>query len=356
MRYIQKINIKHHISILNTFIHGFIFFIILSISLNAQTPDSKHFKINRLTDDVYAAIHSIGGQAICNAGIVDLGDKTLIFDTFLSIKAAQDIQRISIELTSNPIYYLVNSHYHNDHIRGNQVFKPKANIINTILTRAAIAKNEPNQIKQEGDYAPKRLAELQKDIKSKTDKTELQELNMWLGYYQALVESHPLQLITLPDITFENRLTIYGKATRVELIELSGHTKSDIIMYLPEDKIVFTGDLVFVGCHPYLADGNPHDLISSLNELKKMDIEKVDPGHGSVGSKDDIVRMLDYIEVIYNFSKDFVVKGKAIDEASNIKIPKPYDSWYFPNFFKANMRFMYKIASKEINSKSNEMP
>lgn len=349
MRNNQKLIAKHHISIQNTFIYVFIFSVILSISLNAQTPDSKHFKINQLTDGVYAAIHSIGGQAICNAGIVDLGDKTLIFDTFLSIKAAQDLQRISIELTSNPIYYLVNSHYHNDHIRGNQVFKPKANIISTILTRTAIAKNEPDQLKQEENYAPKRLVQLQKEIKSETDRIELQELNMWLGYYQALVESRPLQLITLPDITFEKRLTIYGNAKRVELIELCGHTKSDIIMYLPEDKIVFTGDLVFIGSHPYLADGNPHNLISSLNELKKMDIEKVVPGHGPVGNKDDIIMMIRYIEVIDSLSRELVLKGDSIDDVSNMPIPKPFDSWGFPNFFTTNIRFMYKISSKEIN-------
>lgn len=349
MKYIQKIIIKNHNSILNKLIHVITSFVVLSISLYAQETNSKHFKIIRLTDGVYAAIHSIGGQAICNAGIVDLGDKTLIIDTFLSLKAAQDFQNIANEVTSHSVHYIINSHYHNDHIRGNQVFKPKAIIISTSSTRTAISKNEPNQIEQEGDFAPKRLAKLEKDIESATGKTQLQELNMWLGYYQALVESHPFQLITLPDITFEDNLTIYSTARRVELIEFAGHTKSDIIMYLPEDKIVFTGDLVFIGCHPYLADGDPQILISSLNELKTMDIEKVVPGHGPVGTKDDIFRMINYIKMLQNFSKDFVVKGKPIDEVSNIKIPKPYDSWYFPDFFAINMKFMYKIVSKEIN-------
>jgi len=59
--------------------------------------------------------------------------------------------------------------------------------------------------------------------------------------------------------------------------------------------------------------------------------------------------MIDYIEVIYNLSKDIVVKGKPIDEESNIKISKPYDSWWFPDFFTTNIRFMYKIASKQFH-------
>ena len=341
--------IIYQISTLTKLICAFIFSVILSTNCYAHEPESTHFKIIRLTDGVYAAIHSIGGQAICNAGIVDLGDKTIVFDTFLSLKAAMDLKMIADEITSHPVNYLIDSHTHNDHIRGNQVFKPKSSIISTSATRTDIANNEPNQIKQEADYAPKSLAKLEKDIQFATDKTQLRELNMWLGYYQAIVESHPLQIVTLPDITFENSLTISGSTRRVELIELGGHTRSDIAMYLPEDKIVFTGDLVFIGCHPYLADGNTQTLLSSLKVLNDMDIEKVVPGHGPVGTKDDILRMMDYVEMAYNLSKIFMEKGKTIDEVSNIKIPEPFDSWYFPNFFTMNMKFLYKVVSNEIN-------
>lgn len=350
MRNNQKINSKRFIFILSNFILGFVFLTILSTSLPAQMPVSKHFKIIRLTDGVYAAIHSIGGQAICNAGIVDLGDKTIVFDTFLSLKAAKDLKRIANELTSHPVDYVINSHYHNDHIRGNQIFKPKSSIISTRTTRIEIANNEPNEIKQEADYAPKSLAKLEKELQFATDSTQLLELNMWLGYYKAIVESHPLQIVTLPDITFEDSLTIYGSKRRVELIDLSGHTKSDIVMYLPKDKIVFTGDLVFIGCHPYLADGNIQMLLSSLNMLKDMDIERVVPGHGPVGTKDDILRMMDYVKMAYNLSTTFVEEGKTIDEVSNIKIPEPFDSWYFPKFFTINMQFLFRNISSEIKA------
>ncbi len=345
----QKISIKGHLFILNNFILSFVFFILVSISLYAQTPVSKHFKIIRLTDGVYAAIHSIGGQAICNAGIVDLGDKTIVFDTFLSLKAAKDLKRIADELTSHPVHYVINSHSHNDHIRGNQVFKPNSTIISTKTTRIEIANNEPNQIKQEADYASKALAKLEKQMQVTIDTTQLRELKMWIGYYKAIVESHPLQKVTLPDLTFENSLTINGSKRRVELIELSGHTKSDIAMYLPEEKIVFAGDLVFIECHPYLGDGNIQMLLSSLKELKVMDIEKVVPGHGPVGTKEDILRMMDYIEMVNNLSNTFVAEGKTIDEVSNIKIPAPFDTWYFPNFFTLNMKFLIRNHSGEIN-------
>jgi len=99
--------------------------------LFAELPESKHFKLEKLADGVYATIHKIGGHAICNAGIIDLGGKTVIFDTFLSPTAAKELLKIVKELKLSPIAYVVNSHYHNDHIRGNQVFGDNVIIIST---------------------------------------------------------------------------------------------------------------------------------------------------------------------------------------------------------------------------------
>ena len=67
----------------------FIFITLINISIS-QDFSSKHFKIEKLSSGVYAAIHSFGGYAICNSGIVDLGDKVLVFDTFLTVEAAKD--------------------------------------------------------------------------------------------------------------------------------------------------------------------------------------------------------------------------------------------------------------------------
>ncbi len=108
---------------------------------------SKHFQMQRLADGVYAAIASEQGYAACNAGIIDIGDRTIVFDTFLTPEAARDLLRITKQLTTNRIAYVVNSHAHNDHIRGNQVFGPDVDIISSSITREAISRNEPRNIK-----------------------------------------------------------------------------------------------------------------------------------------------------------------------------------------------------------------
>ena len=102
---------------------------------NRQLPGSKHFRLQQLADGVYAAVHIDGGAAIGNAGIVDLGDRTLVYDTFLTPQAAEDLRIAAEALTGRPIDAVLNSHWHNDHIWGNQVFDADTDIISTEETR-----------------------------------------------------------------------------------------------------------------------------------------------------------------------------------------------------------------------------
>ena len=83
-----------------------IFALLVSVNL-AQTFNSEHFAIEKLSDGVYAVIHKTGGYAICNSGIVDLGDETLVFDCFISPKAAFDLKKAAEELTGNQVKYLI---------------------------------------------------------------------------------------------------------------------------------------------------------------------------------------------------------------------------------------------------------
>ncbi len=86
---------------------------------------SKHFTIQQIAPGVWAVINNDNyGHAICNAGIINPGDKTVIFDPLKNIDPANDLKAAAIELTHKPAGIVINSHFHNDHIRGNQVFIP----------------------------------------------------------------------------------------------------------------------------------------------------------------------------------------------------------------------------------------
>jgi len=105
-----------------------------------QIPDylSPNFELVKLADGVFACIHKFGGKAICNAGIIDNGRETVIFDTFLSPDVAKEMQAIIECCNLSPVHYVVNSHAHNDHIRGNQIFSEDVDIISTRRTAELI--------------------------------------------------------------------------------------------------------------------------------------------------------------------------------------------------------------------------
>ncbi|WP_407269805.1 MBL fold metallo-hydrolase [Radiobacillus sp. PE A8.2] len=96
--------------------------------------ETEFFTLRQLGDGVYAAIAKPGQGAWSNAGFVDLGEELLVFDAFSTISAAQSLKQIAEKLTSKKVKYLINSHYHGDHVFGNQVFID-AVIVSTALTR-----------------------------------------------------------------------------------------------------------------------------------------------------------------------------------------------------------------------------
>jgi len=90
----------------------------------------------------------------------------------------------------------------------------------------------------------------------------------------------------LPDLTFENEKSLDGATRKVQLKSKGkGHTESDLVLYLPEDKILYSGDLVFNNCHPYLGHGYPDEWKNWLNNILTLEVNTVVPGHGKLGDK-----------------------------------------------------------------------
>jgi len=310
---------------------------------------SRHFKIEKLSDGVYAAIHIEGGDAICNAGIVDLGEKTLVFDPFISPLAAHDLLKAAQRLTGSPVVYVVNSHFHNDHIRGNQVFAPGATVIATSRTRSLIAQHEPRALEAEKHYVPKQLEKFTAAYNKSHDAKEKTEFALMVDYYRALSESIPHVQTVLPVLTFEKELTLYGTRRNVRLVAFEkGHTESDLIMVVPGEEIVFTGDLLFIDGHPWLADGFPESWIDILKVIRGMNPTKVVPGHGPVGSHADIDNMIHYIQSLEHLIRQRIQEGRNVDTISPRDMPKPFKHWHFHTFLPMNVRFMADHIRKDL--------
>jgi glyoxylase-like metal-dependent hydrolase (beta-lactamase superfamily II) len=166
---------------------------------------------------------------------------------------------------------------------------------------------------------------------------------MWLGYFEAMVSTYPELVITLPDVVFSDNITFHGSKRSVRLVEFrQGHMDADIILYLPEEKILFTGDLVFIAMHPYLADGDAAGLRKALSAMMNWPVEVVVPGHGKVGRKEDIRAMIAYIDMASALARELKTLGKTPAEMGVKDIPEPYRDWKFSDFFQTNLNFLYE--------------
>jgi glyoxylase-like metal-dependent hydrolase (beta-lactamase superfamily II) len=325
-----------------------IFALLVSVNL-AQSFDSKHFTIEKLSDGVYAAIHKTGGYAICNSGIIDLGNETLVFDCFISPKAAEDLKKAAEELTGNEVKYVVNSHFHNDHVRGNQVFVD-AQIISTQRTAELIEEITPEELEWEAKVIDDRIETTTQKLAEETDSFKLEELKMWMGYYQAIKESQGNYKITLPNTFMEDTLVIKGTEREAVLFTKGkGHTESDIVLWLPDDKILFATDLLFVNCHPWLGDGFPEKWIAYLKDLKRLKAKFIVPGHGELASEEDIDEIIHYITTINNIVDNALANNLTEEQLKETRVPQEFEDWWFSRFFVPNLVIQYSLKTAENN-------
>jgi len=305
---------------------------------------SRHFRLERLADGVWSAINNTaqGGHAICNAGIVDLGDRTVVFDPFMNLDAATDLRRAAEQLTGRRATWVVNSHHHNDHIRGNQVFLPAA-IVSTAWNRREISVTEPRQLQWERQHAAGILAMYRKQLGAARTTKQREDVLLWLGYFEGMVQSGPSIRTTLPDVLFSDSLWIHGSRRSLKLVEFrNGHTTSDVVLILPTEGIVFTGDLFFHDAHPHLADGNPDALVRHLGMLSgEASWKTFVPGHGPVGGREDLRQLAGYVRDLQELVREGKASGLSDSSIVAQPIPPAYADWTFGRrFFEDNVAFL----------------
>jgi cyclase len=316
---------------------------------NQQLPNSKHFRLQQLAEGVYAAIHIEGGAAIGNAGIVDLGDQTLVFDTFIAPQAAEDLRTAAETLTDRPVDFVIDSHWHNDHIWGNQVFDSSTEIIATEETRRMFIATRGH-----GAYdafmaeAEANLEATRAQFEAAVDEGQRRQLSLWLDYHQAVVDAKPILQIRAPNLTFSQRLTFHGTERTAEVIDFAGcHTESDAVLHLPQEGIVFMSDLLFCGHQPYLGGGNPDRVLHSLEAVLDLAPKLLVPGHGPVGTVESLLAMEQYVRTLDGLARKMVEDGEAEETIEAMAIPEPYDDWLFAAFFPGNMQYLYQRHLRE---------
>lgn len=231
----------------------------------------EHFLLEQVADDAWAAIAVPGSGAIGNAGFIRVGDFSIVFDTFATTAAADEL-RISAEVIA-PVAYAINSHWHGDHVNGNKSFDDVP-IVATERTR---------ELMEERGRA---------DIDSlKNDPVERAKARREGGtgaVFEAEVDDFE---VVFPTDVFLERLELEGAV--VETLG-GGHTESDAFLWF--EDTVFTGDLVVVESHPWVGHGDVEHWLEILDAFEARRPRTIVPGHGPVGSVEDIPPLRRYLE------------------------------------------------------------
>jgi cyclase len=314
------------------------------------SPIAKHFQLQQLKDGIYAAISIDGTGSMSNAGIIDLGDCILIFDTFFTPQAAEDLRLAAEQLLDKPVRYVINSHMHEDHVHGNQVFSKEADIIATSRTRELIGTRVvENLAENKSDIAGGQavLKSLEEQIVQEQNVEKRKQLELSLATNREYLSAVPTMEIVLPNLTFEQKLVLYGSRRTIELLTYGGgHTDSDAFLYLPGERLAFMGDLLFVKNHPWMGDGHPEEWLPILDRVKELAIDIFVPGHGPVGTREDISLLQQYITTIVQLSKELHEADKPLEEAKKTAMPAPFDTWGSCEVFSWNMEFLYDRLSR----------
>ncbi len=291
---------------------------------------SPHFDVHEVVDGVFAVIGDREGLCHSNAGIVDLGDRTLVFDTLTLPSYGDDLARACRELTGRDPSWVALSHYHADHYLGNQCF---ASTTPLIASKDMIPPMEESMVQYQSilddpDGFSKELADFAATCEAEEDPRKQSAMNTNLARYRALYEElHGMRLVR-PNTLFEGRMVLRGSHRTAELIEVAhAHTVSDVYLRLPQEGVLFMGDLGFFDTIPFLGFANPLNWIDILRQFESFGDKVFVPGHGVVGGMEKVVQLRSCIEAIVAGVRAVLDAGEEITGVLGARLPEPFRSW-----------------------------
>ena len=294
----------------------------------SQNP-YRYFTLEELADGVHAAIGRLSACALSNAGIIDLGGRTLIFDTFTSPQAGEELRRAAIDLTGRSAHWIVISHAHSDHWLGNQAF-PEATILSTAATRKQMPgmADYVSSYRRDPDRLPAQIEEERGRLTAEGDPGKRANLLWSIARLECLAECLPTLELRLADLVFTRKLTVHGSRRAVELVAHAHvHSQGDVELTLPEEEMLFAGDLGFFQTQPFMGSCDPVRWSKWLAEALASDFQTIVPGHGPVGTKADLALEREYIVALERAVDRVIERNGTVEDALLETLPTPFDAW-----------------------------
>jgi cyclase len=314
---------------------------------------SKHFVLQPLDVGVYACIHRSGGAAFSNAGIVDLGERTVLVDAFDSSVAGRDLRQTAESLFGRPVDTIVFTHAHGDHWKGASAFDANTTLLGTETTgrvwrESAAAMMEDFQDPVAWEEEVERAQERLKTEQDERVRAGLEKSVARMRYTIAEMSEFQPRFL---DQTFEDTVTFEGRKRNAELRSLGrGHSQDDVVLLLPDEGIAFIGDVGFFAVQPFMGACDLDLYREQLRFFQDSDFHVLVPGHGPVGGRDEIALQLRYFDVVEGLVGEVVQRGGSLQDALQIALPAPFDQWLVGGMarFEANVRYLFARAGGEV--------
>lgn len=225
-------------------------------------------RLQQVRDGIFAYIQPDGGWMLNNAGFLVGTDAVTVIDTCGTEPRTKAFIAAIRSVTDKPLRTLINTHFHGDHTYGNSFFLPQATVIAHEKCRQGV-------------------------------------IATGLGL-KPLFPTANFGEITIapPFITFEDRLNVYVDDLKIELFYVGpSHTTSDVVAWLPARQLLFTGDLIFKNCTPFVLQGAIAPYFAVLDRLRALGATTIVPGHGPVCGPECFDEVAQYLHFIQDTAK-----------------------------------------------------
>jgi glyoxylase-like metal-dependent hydrolase (beta-lactamase superfamily II) len=292
-----------------------------------QRPYTKG--LHDLGNGLWAYLQPDGSWGWSNAGLIVDGRSSLLVDTLFDLKLTREMLDAMRRATpaAQSIDTLVNTHGNGDHWFGNELVSGAR-----IVTSSASAR-------EMAEVGPARLAQLMRNA------TEMGEVGDYLRRIFGAFEFEGIAL-TLPTETFDGETALQVGGKEVRLYEMGpAHTLGDLLVHVPGDRAVFTGDILFIEGHPIMWAGPISNWIRACDRILGMDVETIVPGHGPLTDKAGVRRLRDYLDYIAREARKRYDAGMPVFEAAQDIALDDYSSWGDGERIVVNVNTLYREFS-----------
>ncbi len=247
------------------------------------THNGSAFRFNKVADGVYHAVGTGALTVVGNSSIVVNDNDVIVVDDHVSPAAAWVLLDEIKTITNKPVRTVINTHFHYDHSHGNQIFDKDVAIIGHEFTREMLIGGKSLQMPLYKNYVtglPGQIENLKQRVAMESDPARKANLQTQLQSAESNAASQAELRPTPPNVTLRTNLTLYRGDREIQIRFLGrAHTAGDVVVYLPKERIVMTGDML-TSALSNMSDAFVNEWVTTLDELKKLDFVTVLPGHG----------------------------------------------------------------------------